>query len=547
MSDAVGLQRPDPPPTIAGTPVPPRSSTAARRPSASAERTLRRGLAAALIGIAIGGCATPAERPNEALPPLLPPPRPAPVVAKAPAPAPHAANPFPAAAGAELEPLPAPASSLWARIVKGYEIPDLVDDPLVAKWEQYYADRPDYVARIVDRSRRYLYHIVAELEDRGMPLDLALLPMIESAMNPNAMSVARAAGIWQFMPSTGKHYGLAQTFWLDSRRDVVAATESALDYLQKLHGDFDDWQLALAGYNWGEGNVARAIAKNRARGKPTDYASLPMPAETRNYVPKLQAVKNLVRDPEKYGLVLADIPDSPYFTVVKTTRTMDVKVAADLAELSVDEFLTLNPQHNRPVIAGADEQTILLPIDKAEMFAAKLELTEQPLVTWQAYRVKPGENVAQVATKFGLPVETLRAVNGLGTRATLPAGHALLVPAQRPSDATAESVVNTVFTTVPAGRTFYHTVRHGETISVIARRYGVSAEDLKRWNGMTQNVIKVGQRLRVTSDAVTGGKRPKKPQAAPKRASGTVPPAARAQGGTSSTGRSAAMARTPRR
>lgn len=505
----------------------------------------------AVLCIAIAGCATPGERPAEPLPPPLPPPRPAPPVAIAPAPpfvVRPAPDPFPAAAGAELEPLPPPAASLWERIVKGYAIPDLVDDPLVARWEQYYSDRPDYVARIVDRSRRYLYHIVSEIEDRGMPLDLALLPMIESAMNPNALSRARAAGIWQFMPSTGKHYGLAQNFWMDSRRDVVAATESALEYLEKLHGDFGDWHLALAGYNWGEGNVARAVAKNRARGKPADYASLAMPAETRNYVPKLQAVKNIVRDPEKYGLVLAEIPDSPYFTVVKISRHIDVKVAAELAELSVDEFLTLNPQHNRPVIAGGDELTVLLPIDRAEVFAAKLELTEQPLVTWQAYRPKPGETVAQVAAKFALSAETLRAVNGLGTRSTLPAGHALIVPAQRPSDATADSLANTVFTTVPSGRTFYHTVRRGETIGGIARRYGVAVEDLRRWNGMTQNALKAGQRLRVTTDVVTGGKRAKRPPPAPpKRVTGTLPTQAAGAAGGTATGRSAAMARKPRR
>ena len=512
---------------------------------------MRRGLAVVLLTAVLAGCATPPERPAESLPPPLPPPRPAPAVAVAPAPPVRAPDPFPAAAGAELEPLTPSAANLWEHIAKGFEIPDLVDDPLVAKWEQYYSDRPDYVARIVDRSRRYLYHIVTELEDRRMPLDLALLPMIESAMNPNALSSARAAGIWQFMPSTGKHYGLAQNFWLDSRRDVVAATESALEYLQKLHGDFGDWQLALAGYNWGEGNVARAIAKNRARGKPGDYASLAMPAETRNYVPKLQAVKNIVRDPEKYGLVLAEIPDSPYFTLVRTTRPVDVKVAAELAELSVDEFLTLNPHHNRPVIAGADEHTILLPIDRAEMFAAKLELSEQPLVTWQAYRTKPGETAAQVAAKFGLSVETLRAVNGLGTRSALPAGHALLVPAQRPSDATVDSVVNTVFTSVPSGRTFYHTVRRGETLAAIARRYRVDVADLRRWNGMTQNAVKVGQRLRVTTDAVTGGKRPKKaptvaPKAAPKRVSGTLPVAGAGASAGASSGRSTAMARKPR-
>ncbi|HET9339887.1 MAG TPA: transglycosylase SLT domain-containing protein [Casimicrobiaceae bacterium] len=503
--------------------------------------------------LAIAGCATaPVERAPE-LPAPLPPPVPAPVVTAVPALPPvvvaPAPDPFPAAAGAELEPLPPPATSLWSRIVKGYRIPDLADDPLVAKWEQYYSERPDYVARMVDRGRRYLYHIVAEIDERGMPLDLALLPMIESAMNPNALSRARAAGIWQFMPSTGKHYGLEQTFWFDSRRDVVAATGSALDYLEKLYGDFTDWQLALAAYNWGEGNVGRAVAKNRSKGKPGDYASLPMPPETRNYLPKLQAVKNIIADPEKYGIVLADIPDSPYFTVVKTTREMDVKVAADLAEMSIDEFLSLNPQHNRPVIAGGDEHSILLPIDRAEVFAAKLELTQQPLVTWQAYRARPGETVTQIAAKFALSVETLRTVNGLGTRNALPAGHALLVPAQRPSDATAESVVNTVFTTVPSGRTFYHTVRRGESMGTIARRYGVAQDDLRRWNGLTQNAVRAGQRLRVTTDVVTGGKTPKRAAAAaPKRVSGTLPAhpgAGSASGGAAAP--SAAMTRAPQR
>lgn len=469
---------------------------------------------------------------------------PAPAVSKLPPlpPTLAVADPFPAAAGAELEPLPPPAASLWERIVKGYAIPDLVDDPLVAKWEQFYADRPDYVSRIVDRSRRYLYHIVSEIESRQMPLDLALLPMIESAMNPNAYSRARAAGIWQFIPSTGRHYGLDQNFWVDSRRDIVAATDSALDYLAKIHEDFDDWQLALAGYNWGEGNVAKAVAKNKAQGKPADYASLKMPAETRNYLPKLQAVKNIVRDPEKYGLVLADVPDSPYFTIVKTTRKMDVKVAADLAEMSVDEFLTLNPQHNRPVIAGGDEQSILLPIDRAEMFAAKLELSQQPLVSWQAYRTKPGETVSQVAARFDLPPESLRAVNGLGKRTTLPAGHALLVPAQRPSDATVDSLVNTVFTTVPSGRTFYHTVRRGESLSTIARRYQVTTDDLRRWNGMAQSGVKIGQRLRVTTDVVTGGKAPKRATVQPARANGKAP--ASGGGGTTTAARHAPAGRS---
>ena len=241
---------------------------------------------------------------------------------------------------------------LWTRIRRGFVLGDL-DGPLVKSAEDWYSARPDYVARMVERSRRYLYYIVVEVEKRGMPLEIALLPMIESAYNPMAYSVSRASGIWQFIPSTGKRYGMKQNWWFDERRDVVAATGGALDYLQTLYADFGDWYLALAAYNWGEGAVHRAIAANQKRGKPTDYLSLKMPAETRGYIPKLQAVKNIVSDPEHFDLSLADIPDAPYFTVVRTNRKMDVKAAAELAEMPLDEFLSLNPQHNRPVIAGA--------------------------------------------------------------------------------------------------------------------------------------------------------------------------------------------------
>ena len=408
---------------------------------------------------------------------------------------------FPAGTAEELEPLPVPAEDLWDRIVRGYAVPDL-EGPLVEKWERWYAERPEYVARMVDRSRRYLYHIVNEVDQRGMPLDVALLPMVESAFNPTALSSARASGIWQFMPATGRHYGLQQNFWFDSRRDVIAATDKALDYLQKLFGDFGDWQLALAAYNWGEGNVGRAVQRNQARRIPADYSGLTMPDETRNYLPKLQAVKNIVRDPERFGLVLADVPDTPYFTVVKVDRKMDVRRAAELAELPEEEFVALNPQHNRPVMAGADEFTILLPIDKAEVFAAKLQLHDQPLVSWQAYRVKNGETMPQIAVKFRLPVETLRAINGIGAGARISHGHTLLVPAERPTIAADESLENAVFTAVPRGRTFFHTVRRGETLTSIGARYGVSAGELRAWNGMSQSSINPGRQLRVTSDVV---------------------------------------------
>ena len=466
---------------------------------------------------ALAGCATaplsPAPAPQAADaaiaadPANSPPPElelhkpPVPQIVAAPIPK-VVALPFRADVAADLEPLPEPADDLWDRIVKGYAVPD-IEGPLVEKWERWYAERPDYMARMVDRSRRYLYHIVSEVDQRSLPLDVALLPMVESAFNPRALSTSRASGIWQFIPSTGKHYGLDQNFWVDSRRDVIAGTDRALDYLQKLFGDFGDWQLALAAYNWGEGNVARALQRNRAKGLPQTYEALAMPDETRNYLPKLQAVKNIVRDPEKYGLVLADIPDAPYFTAVRVSRKMDVRRAAELAELPEDEFVALNPQHNRPVMAGADQFTILLPIDKAELFAAKLDLTDQPLVSWQAYRMRPNETIQQVAARVGMSVETLRAVNGLGSRARLHAGHVLLVPAERGRfDAADASLQKAVFTVVPQGRTFFHTVRRGETLTSIAARYGVTGEELRSWNGMTQSAVKVGQQLRVTSDVV---------------------------------------------
>ena len=448
--------------------------------------------------LALAACATPAP-PPPADPPLVSP-APLPVI-EFPSPPPKIVlvDPFSGDA-ADLEPLPPATGDLWDRIAKGYAIPDL-EGPLVDKWERHYAERPDYVARVVERGRRYLYHIVSEVEARGMPLEIALLPVVESAFNPIAMSMARAAGIWQFMPATGKSYGLKQTWWFDSRRDVVAATSSALDYLQKLNSEFNDWHLSLAAYNWGEGNVRRAIARNRAKGLPADFDSLTkMPDETRNYVPKLQAIKNIIADPEKYGLEMADVPNTPYFTVVRTTVRMDVKRAAELAELPVAEFLALNPQHNRPVIFGADDYGILLPIDKAEIFAAKLDLVDQPLVSWQAHRMKPGETLPQVAIRYALSIETLRSVNGIGPRETVPTGHALLVPMQRPTAEAAASLAGAVFTTVPAGRTFFHKVHRGDSLRSIAARYGVTTHDLKRWNRLARDDVRVGQRIRVTSD-----------------------------------------------
>ncbi|MDP1633704.1 MAG: transglycosylase SLT domain-containing protein, partial [Gallionellaceae bacterium] len=241
------------------------------------------------------------------------------------------------------------AEDLWQRIRDGYAMKEL-DSKLIKRHEKWYASHPDYVLRMTERGRRYLHYIVEEVERRGMPMEIALLPMIESAFNPGAYSVASASGIWQFIPSTGKHFGIEQNWWYDGRRDIIGATNGALDYLEKLHKQFGDWELALAAYNWGENAVARAQARNRSLRKPTDYSHLKMPRETQNYVPKLMAIKNIVADPARFGLILSDIADEPYFEAVATSRHIDVKVAAELADIPMDEFLALNPGHNRPVI-----------------------------------------------------------------------------------------------------------------------------------------------------------------------------------------------------
>jgi len=263
-------------------------------------------------------------------------------------------------------------TDVWGRIRSGYAIPD-VNNELVGKHAKWYSDRPDYMARTSARASLYLYHVVSELEKRGMPTELALLPFIESAFNPNALSSASAAGLWQFMPGTGKDYDLKQSAFKDDRRSVIASTDAALSYLQRLYDMFGDWHLALAAYNWGEGNVQKAVQRNKAAGKPTDFDSLAdlMPAETRNYVPKLQAVKNIVANPQQFGLNLPQIDNQPYFATVEKTKDMDLAVAAKLAEVSIDEFKALNPQFNRPVITGAEQQ-ILLPKANVEKFYANL-------------------------------------------------------------------------------------------------------------------------------------------------------------------------------
>ena len=320
-----------------------------------------------------------------------------------------------------------PPKDVWERVRNGYTMKPM-DTDLVRHWEIFYSAKPEYFARMVNRSSHYLFHITEEVERRKMPTAVALLPMIESAYNPQAYSKAHASGLWQFIPSTGRIYGLHQNWWYDGRRDVIAATNAALDYLEKLYAMFGDWELALASYNWGEGAVSRAIARNQAKGLPTDYASLTMPAETRNYLPKLIAVKNIIADPARFGVKLTSIPNEPYFEVISVKRHIDLKLAAKFADMPLDEFRFLNPAHNKPVIKSDGSETIVLPRNRVAIFRANIENSDKPLVSWQAHTVKAGEKPEKIAASYGMSVNELKQVNNITASNKFRTGLPLLVP-----------------------------------------------------------------------------------------------------------------------
>lgn len=390
---------------------------------------------------------------------------------------------------------------LWQRLRNGFALQN-PDSPLITKHEQWYANRPDYVARMMTRANRYLYYITAEVERRGMPGEIALLPMIESAFNPGAYSSGNAAGIWQFIPSTGKNFGMRQNWWYDGRRDIIGATTGALDYLEKLHTQFGDWELALAAYNWGEGSVQRAQERNRKKGLPVNYASLKMPDETRNYVPKLLAIKNIVANPARFGLTLPDILDKPYFATVSTGKHIDVKLVTQLADITKEEFIALNPAHNRPVILQDNSDYILLPVDKIAIFQANLENYDKPLVSWQIYHTKKGESLDHLAPRFGLSPERLKSVNSLSAHAILSAGDTLLVPlGDEPGESEDEFEAVSMHLHPATQNTrdtasLKYTVHNGDTLDKLASRYHVSVASLKGWNGQMKH-LKAGQTLTI--------------------------------------------------
>ncbi|MBL8399094.1 MAG: LysM peptidoglycan-binding domain-containing protein [Candidatus Accumulibacter sp.] len=455
--------------------------------------------------------------------------------------------------------LTAEPEELFQRIRQGFAMPNL-NNSLVLHHQQYYQNRPDSLRRMVERSSRYLHHIVEELGKRGMPMELALLPMVESAYNPTAYSRSRASGLWQFVPATGKQYKLEQNAWVDERRDIVASTAAALDYLQYIYELHGDWHLALASYNWGEGAVGRAINKNRAQGLPTDYQNLSMPEETRNYVPKLQALKNIFSNPRVLAqLNIRGVPNRPYFATITRPSNIDVKLAAQLAGMSVQEFTALNPSHNRPVIKS--DTPMVLPADKVDTFLKNIaahQENDKPLSSWQSHTLRAGERLEQVAQRYGMSLSELKAVNKLKNRDKVEPGLALLVAAQQgassPEDlaiaaeppatgamaaenaaekkirlarsstsaaapvnvdtapAITEKIVRPVRPATPiaapahaesatfaaAPRT--HTVAKGETLLKVAKRYGLTLSEIRQINRLRADTVAVGKKLTVVAD-----------------------------------------------
>ncbi len=410
--------------------------------------------------------------------------------------------------------------SLWNRVREGFALAD-VETPRIDAELRWYASHPEYLDRVVERARPFLHLIVERIEERGLPTELALLPVVESAFNVFAYSPGRAAGIWQFIPATGKRFGLKQNWWYDGRRDVLAATDAAIDYLSELHDRFDgDWLHALASYNAGSGNVARAIRKNRKRGKPTDFWHLDVPRETRGYVPRLLALRRVVADPAAFGVTLGEIPDLPVLGVTATDGQLDLAVAADLAGLEIDELYRLNPGFNRWATDPAGPHRLLLPLANVPVFESGLQqLPASERLAWERHRVRGGETLSHIAVRYRTTVGHLRAINNLRGN-TIRQGHHLLVPkSARARTAYALSSEQRRARTqakVRKGKRVEHVVRSGDTLWDLSRQYRVSTARLAAWNGLSvRDPIRPGQSLVIWVESGAAANAP----AAPSRAS----------------------------
>jgi len=443
-------------------------------------------------------CAGPVVRPEA--------PEPAPLATEA---APERPTPnTPVAVNQEQpEKAPQPAaptpqySDLWDKIRAGFSLPELNND-YVEYYKRWYQDRPEYLQRMTERATRYLHHIVAQVEKRGMPLEIALLPAIESAFKPNAYSHAHAAGLWQFIPATGRRYGLKQNWWYDGRRDVVAATDAALNYLSFLHQEFEgDWFLALAAYNAGEKRVLSAIRHNKKRGRPTDFVHLSLKSETRRYVPKLIAFKQIVLEPERYGVVLPPIPVSPYFAQVSTKGQIDLGVLAKQSGLKLEELYLLNPAFRRWATDPDGPHSILVPhADRKRVNTVVASLPDTARMRWSNYTIRSGDTLGSIARRYRVSVGAIQQANKLAST-RIRAGHTLVIPMSA-GPATSGLLASASMSAPRAqGKAtgqvpVVHHVRSGDTLWTIARRYNVYVKQLLHWNEIRSNdILRLGQKL----------------------------------------------------
>ncbi len=390
---------------------------------------------------------------------------------------------------------------LWQRVQSQFVLDRNIQRSSVKAKLAWYARHQDYIDRVVERARPYLFHIVSKLEERNMPLELALLPVVESAYHPFAYSRSHASGIWQFIPGTGKNYGLKQNWWYDGRRDIVAATDAALNYLDKLHKEFDgNWLHALAAYNTGERNVARSIARNRAQGKPIDFWSLRLPRETRGYVPSLLAVAELLANSDKHKVSWQKIDNQPYFEIVAVDKQLDLALAAQLADLSMDEIYTLNPGFNRWATDPDGPHRLLIPVEKSTGFLDKLKnVPQQERISWKRHVIKRGESLGLIANKYHTSVSALKQTNNLRS-SLIREGHSLLIPSSKEPlkfyTLSADSRRFRGLKKTPDGKAHVYKVRRGDTLWDIGKSYGVSVKELCAWNGLNaRSIIRPGKKL----------------------------------------------------
>lgn len=395
---------------------------------------------------------------------------------------------------------PVEYSNVWERIRNGLQLTREIDQPAVKNKIEWYSRHQGYLDRVADRARPYLYHIVEEIEARDLPMELALLPIVESAYQPLAYSRSHAAGLWQFIPATGRRYGLKQNWWYDGRRDVTAATDAALNYLEFLSQEFDgNWNHAVAGYNAGENTVHRAIARNRAANESTAFWHLDLPRETRGYVPALLAISEIIARPDHYGVTLKPIDNEQYFTKVATGGQIDLGKAAKLAGVDKREMKRLNPGYKRWATDPDGPHHLLIPKPEARQFAQAVDqLPESERLTWRQHRIRRGETLSQIARRYDTTVGVLQRTNDIRGH-LIREGQRLLIPASG-SDAPAAAVAqrNTTDRKVRPEKGALHTVSRGDSLWKIARRYDTSVATLTSVNNISSRaVLRPGQQLKV--------------------------------------------------